>query len=314
MKKSRPIEKKTFARIGIALFVATVVWELLGWISLLPRQQFPLVRFFWSDTYSSLFHVFVYLSFIAILYLFLNDLPKMPKMQKGKMSFGQVLGYFSASRGVAMVLAIVGMILYLLLAILIKGPGGIMDYIRESNPLLTTGAAFNWQNLLIICVAAPVFEEIAFRKILLDPLRPFGDTVAILYSGIAFGLMHRNVQQILYAAALGLILGYVMVRTNNIFYCMLLHFLMNASSAVMLPFIDKMMDSMQVLIVVGLYAGLLILISVVGLILFFVHLKKVRLYPPYYRFSIPIRGGTVLSLGAILYVVLCVAAAIYAIF
>lgn len=314
MKRERAIEKKTFARVGIALFVATVVWELLGWLSMQPQRQFPLVRFFRSETYSSLVHVFVYLSFIAILYLFLNDLPKMPKMAKEKMSFGQVLGYFSASRGIAMVLAVVGILLYLLLAILIKGPDGILDYIRESNPLLATGAAFSWQNILIICIAAPVFEEIAFRKILLDPLRPFGDTVAILYSGIAFGLMHRNIQQILYAAALGLILGYIMVRTNNIFYCMLLHFLMNASSAVILPFVDKMMGSIQVLIAVGLYAGLLIVISIVGLILFFVHLKKIRLYPPYYRFSIPIRSGTVLSLGAILYIVLCIAAAVYAIF
>ena len=45
--------------------------------------------------------------------------------------------------------------------------------------------------------------------------------------------MHGNLLQFFYAAAIGLILGYVAVRTNSIRYTVLMHIAINSFSTVM---------------------------------------------------------------------------------
>lgn len=90
-------------------------------------------------------------------------------------------------------------------------------------------------NLLLMCVAAPVCEEIMFRRLILDRLRPYGDAFAVLASALAFGLMHGNLSQFLYAFTLGCVFGYVALRTGRIWYTILLHALINSISALLLP-------------------------------------------------------------------------------
>lgn len=84
--------------------------------------------------------------------------------------------------------------------------------------------------LALACVVAPVFEELVFRKLLLDRLRPFGDAMAIGFSGVAFGLFHMNLYQFFYAAALGMVLAAVVIKTGRIWHSMLLHAMVNSCS------------------------------------------------------------------------------------
>ena len=90
-------------------------------------------------------------------------------------------------------------------------------------------------NLLLMCVAAPVCEEIMFRRLILDRLRPYGDAFAVVASALAFGLMHGNLSQFLYAFTLGCVFGYVALGTGRIWYTILLHALINSISALLLP-------------------------------------------------------------------------------
>ncbi len=89
--------------------------------------------------------------------------------------------------------------------------------------------------MIMVSVFAPVFEELIFRKLIIDRTRRYGELVAILYSAVAFGIFHCNIYQLFYAFALGLILGYVYVRTGNVILTIIMHMVVNSSSSVLYP-------------------------------------------------------------------------------
>ena len=82
-------------------------------------------------------------------------------------------------------------------------------------------------NFLFIGVLAPIFEELFYRKAIIDRLRRYGDLPAILISGLIFGLVHGNFSQVFYTAVIGMLLGFVYLRTGNIFYTISLHMTYN---------------------------------------------------------------------------------------
>lgn len=88
-------------------------------------------------------------------------------------------------------------------------------------------------NILTICVLPAFLEEMVFRGYILQTLRPYGDGVALFVSALLFGLMHGNVLQIPFAFVVGLVLGFVVIRTNNIFVAIVIHFLNNFMSTML---------------------------------------------------------------------------------
>ena len=81
-------------------------------------------------------------------------------------------------------------------------------------------------------IGAPFFEELAFRKTLLNALHPYGEAQAAFATALLFGLMHGNPAQFILAFTLGLLLAAVYQRTGKIIYTMLLHFLINTSATI----------------------------------------------------------------------------------
>ncbi len=94
-------------------------------------------------------------------------------------------------------------------------------------------------NFFALCVIAPVFEELVFRKLLLDRISVYGDKIAILLSGIAFGLFHGNFYQFFYAALLGTIFAWVDLRSGKLTLPILLHFFINFLGSVIAPYVQK---------------------------------------------------------------------------
>lgn len=93
-----------------------------------------------------------------------------------------------------------------------------------------------WLNGIItfvaFAIAAPLCEELFFRGSLLGRLRGHGEWFAILMVGILFGMTHMNYQQIFYATALGIIAGFVCVKSRSILPAILLHFSLNLVGAI----------------------------------------------------------------------------------
>lgn len=91
-----------------------------------------------------------------------------------------------------------------------------------------------WIDLLVVAVTPAICEEIAFRGALLTCFRGTRSKwTGIIIVGLFFGACHGSVWRMVPTAILGLVMGYVLFETENIFYCMLIHFTNNAFSVIL---------------------------------------------------------------------------------
>jgi membrane protease YdiL (CAAX protease family) len=85
-------------------------------------------------------------------------------------------------------------------------------------------------NGLVICVVAPIVEELTFRGLGYSLLVRFGKWTAIVLVGIAFGLAHGLVEAFPFLAALGAGLAYLRSRVDSVYPGMIVHGLFNATA------------------------------------------------------------------------------------
>ncbi len=84
----------------------------------------------------------------------------------------------------------------------------------------------------LLMVVLPAFlEEMVFRGAILQPLRRFGDSFAIVVSAVLFSLAHLNLYQIPNAFIMGLLMGYFVVRSGSLWAGVIIHFVNNAVAA-----------------------------------------------------------------------------------
>lgn len=102
-----------------------------------------------------------------------------------------------------------------------------------------------WWTSLWVGVAAPIFEELLFRKLLIDRLRGYGEKLAIVLSALAFGLFHTNLYQFFYTFGLGLLFGYIYVRSSKLVYTIAAHMLLNLTSSLLVPLLLSGVDQAQ---------------------------------------------------------------------
>lgn len=95
---------------------------------------------------------------------------------------------------------------------------GVTDILNEQ--INTLGMI---ENFIVLVLAAPVLEELIFRKILLDKTAGKNRNTAVFLSAFLFGLIHCNVYQFFYAFFIGIILGIVYTKSGRIGYCIMLH-------------------------------------------------------------------------------------------
>lgn len=81
-----------------------------------------------------------------------------------------------------------------------------------------------------VCVAPAVLEEFAFRGMMMQSLRRYGDGFALILSASLFALMHENIPQGINAFLMGLVIGYFVLLTGSIWTGILIHFVNNALS------------------------------------------------------------------------------------
>lgn len=100
----------------------------------------------------------------------------------------------------------------------------------------------NIWNVVFLVIVGPIFEEWLFRKQLIDHTRKYGEKTAILLSGLAFGLFHMNLFQFFYAFLLGLMFGYVYMRTSKLRYSTAMHMIINFNGGVLAPWVLTRVD------------------------------------------------------------------------
>lgn len=78
-------------------------------------------------------------------------------------------------------------------------------------------------NILFVGILAPVFEELFYRKAVIDRLRRYGDLPAVLISGLIFGLAHGDLSQVFYATSAGILLSFIYIETGSVLYTISIH-------------------------------------------------------------------------------------------
>lgn len=102
-----------------------------------------------------------------------------------------------------------------------------------------------WFNMIVISIVAPIFEEILFRKLLIDRTIRYGAKVSIILSALLFALFHGNLNQFFYTLMMGGFLAYVYIRTGNIIYPIVLHGIANIMGSVVSLFIVSTANGIQ---------------------------------------------------------------------
>ncbi|MCL3782097.1 CPBP family intramembrane metalloprotease [Prolixibacteraceae bacterium JC049] len=129
-----------------------------------------------------------------------------------------------------------------------------------------------WGVALKVAVIAPIIEEAIFRGIIMHGfMRNYSKFTAVVLSALMFALFHLNPWQFPATFFLGLLLGWLMVRTKNLMICIIGHAINNLLVLVSIEYWKELgdfavfnmpkQDSIQL-------AGLLISLGVVTLLLF----------------------------------------------
>ena len=87
-------------------------------------------------------------------------------------------------------------------------------------------------SLIFVGIIGPIVEEYIFRKQIINHIRMYGEKRAVIFSAFVFALFHGNLSQMFYAFTLGLVFGYVYIKTDDIKYSAGLHMFVNIVSGV----------------------------------------------------------------------------------
>lgn len=113
----------------------------------------------------------------------------------------------------------------------------------------------------------PAFcEEYLFRGAILTNLLPFGKSTAIFASAFLFGLMHQNPVQMLYTMLMGVVIGYVYVKTKSIWICIILHGINNLIT-VLEQFLPMLTDLAWITVLIDLAVMLCGVVALIALLL-----------------------------------------------
>lgn len=139
-----------------------------------------------------------------------------------------------------------------------------------------------------VTVLPAFLEEFVFRGVILQSLRRFGDAFAVGVSAVIFGLMHMNLVQAPYAVVMGLLFGYLAIRTGSLWTGIILHFINNMITVLLQVFQSGAGFSEQVAMNAA-YMILCLLVGVLGLLMYILKAGKLWFFHP---------AGTLCSGGA----------------
>lgn len=81
--------------------------------------------------------------------------------------------------------------------------------------------------IIVMAVTPALVEEFLFRGVILRGYERFGIGTATVVSGVLFGVLHLNLVNLPAIIFLGVMISYVVIRTNSIFAGMFYHFIQN---------------------------------------------------------------------------------------
>lgn len=81
--------------------------------------------------------------------------------------------------------------------------------------------------ILASCVAPAFCEDLLFRGVIASGLKEKGLKVALFGSALIFTFMHGNAEQTIHQFVIGMVLGYIFLKTGNVWLGVIVHFVNN---------------------------------------------------------------------------------------
>lgn len=156
--------------------------------------------------------------------LALRGLPKV-RIEKRRMKFKQLLLLIMMMYGMAQIGNMMGMPLEALFSLPVAFSPSNGNALEGLQSIFLSSDTF--VRVITVGIIPPVFEELIFRKFMIDRTIRHGEFISCAMSGLMFGLWHGNFQQFFYAFFVGVLFAFVYIRTGNIIYTMILHASMN---------------------------------------------------------------------------------------
>lgn len=284
------MEKKHFSKLGLMFFLGTlIVYGVQYGAAAIAGMINPELL---SDTASTLLITMLpmYLIALPLMALLIRTVPA-SHIEPKKMPVGQWLIAFLMCYGAMYISNFLGNFLTQIIGALKGSPvtNTALEVATSSNLLV---------NFFIMVICAPIAEELIFRKMLVDRTVRYGEGVAIVFSGLMFGLFHGNLNQFAYAFTIGVCFGFIYVKTGKVIYSILLHMVINFMGSILsvlvLRFVGDgfieaisdptllmsyMLEHFPRVALYFMYAFLLLGIAFAGIILFAVNAKKIHLLP-----------------------------------
>jgi len=148
---------------------------------------------------------------------------------------------------------------------IVEALGGRISFLDAPNGV--------YQTVLFILahvIIAPILEELIFRFLILERLRRYSDLFAVLSSAMLFSLLHSSFQSYLPSFISGIIFSLAAIYSGSVLLPILLHFLNNGLSVLMMLLQNVISPKLCDL----LYIGIACVLFILALCAFFVMQKK----------------------------------------
>lgn len=228
--------KKAFSRFSLCVvlpfFGANIVGLILGSVMSYLAQSGSL-----SETLANSITFWLIISaapllifFYPVVYLLTKKMPShIPEKKPFKAS--QILMFFL----ITIAAMVIGSYISSFMA-------ALMTSGQAQNSLVSISGAQEIIPMLYAALIAPILEELIFRKLLLDKLSVYGEKWAIIFGALCFALFHANLYQLIYTFCMGLILGYVYLKSGKIINTIIIHICVNILGTVLTPLVMNSVD------------------------------------------------------------------------
>ena len=229
--------KSDFSKIGFGYLVFSGATLLISFV-LQIVVMIVSKEFYESHLFRNLITpVSMYLFALPLLIGFFRSVKPRPPVKK-RISLGAWMLYLVVGFGVMYIGAYVSNYLMSIISAIVG-----YDYINALETIVGGGSL--WVTAIFAVVIAPIGEELVFRKLLIDRTGKYGCFISALLSGLIFGLMHANLFQVVYATALGFILGYLYYTTGRIIYTIGIHAVINFVGSIVSSLLTRGLEGLE---------------------------------------------------------------------
>lgn len=231
--------RKHFSRMGLGFLAGTIVIFAVQLLAIKIADTWLPGLTDNMNAYLLVTMLPMYLFAMPVLTLLVRWLPSQTP-EKHSMKPGQFVLSVIMAFSLMYVANLIGTFLTTFIGVFKNGAvqNTIANVVSETNPLVV---------FFIMVVCAPIWEEFVFRKLIVDRAVRYGQGTAVVLSGIMFGLFHGNLNQFVYATALGMFLAFLYVKTGKLKITIAIHMLINFMGSIVSSAVLELADMEQLM-------------------------------------------------------------------